>query len=332
MRVLVLANPHIPCHAPGSNGMERSTYELAEALAQRDDMEVTLAAHPETTPPRGVALVPWHIQPCPPDYAVWGDGERKWLDLAIARACFDLAPQISRFDVVHDNTSSFVPPLVTEQMAPHIRVIKTLRLMPYHPSASLSSGSRVLRCFLSEFQRVWARETGPVVRESPKLDTSAYPTNEYRERGDYAVSVGRVEPRKGHLVALQIAKSMGLELLVCGALADAGYANELQVRGARLVGQLERHVMRSAVEGARCLLWTPLVPEPNGRVIWEALSCGIPVVGSPTGALADLTAMGLTSKYPYVGENLVRATGAGDIPFGYSIAADHYASLYRSDR
>lgn len=329
MRVVVLANPHVPCHPSQSSGMERSTYELTSALAARGDLDVTIAAHPDTAPPRATKLLPWSVDSCPEAYSQWGDGASKWTDLAIVRAFFNLIPQLAKFDVVHDNTSSFVPPVALGWHLPRLRCIKTLRLMPYHPSSQLSRNSPAVRCFLTAFQRDAAREDGPVVREVPQIPRAREkPKPQVGNSTRVALSVGRVEPRKGHHVALEIARELALELVVCGSIVDVEYAAQLRAAGARIANLLTPGILRASMRSAAALLWTPVVPEPNGRVVWEALTCGLPVIGIETGALADLRSLGLAHSVSCAGYDLVRAEDLAHLPVGYDSVAARYVSIY----
>jgi glycosyltransferase involved in cell wall biosynthesis len=308
--------------------MERSTLELVRALAHHGELEITLGAHPDSQTPPGVRLLPWSVEPCPPSYAHWGDGPRKWIDLAIARAFCDIQPLLGSFDIVHDNTSSFAPPIILAASRPNVLCVKTLRLMPYHPSAALSKTATSVRCFLTEYQRKAAGEMGPVVRELPALRGSHAAPCSKRDK-TVAISVGRVEPRKGHHVAMEIARVHGQSLTVYGSLADQAYAEELRRLGVHLAGSVSIEELQSVMARVGRLLWTPTVPEPNGRVVWEALSCGLPVTGNDTGALSDLRAMGRARTVRLAGRDLIEAESVGDLPMGYSPVAERYLSIYR---
>jgi hypothetical protein len=122
---------------------------------------------------------------------------------------------------------------------------------------------------------------------------------------------------------------MGLPLLVIGALIDEKYADSLAtIDGVKLFGQASQLQTRRLLADASHLIWTPEVPEPSGRVVWEALAVGTPVIGSRFGALWDLDQMGACED---VESHFVSCRAIPrELPSGYNAVATEYVELYRA--
>lgn len=113
-------------------------------------------------------------------------------------------------------------------------------------------------------------------------------------KGDYLLYVGRLIERKGPHVAAQIAKRVGLPLLVAGpGVASASPGEIVTTDGCRIVGpveyvgELDRDARRDLMAGARALLAPTLYIEPFGGVTIEAMLSGTPVVTTDWGAFTE---------------------------------------------
>ncbi len=123
------------------------------------------------------------------------------------------------------------------------------------------------------------------------------------------VSVGRLVPRKGFEDLITAVRMVpGAELVIAGGppaekLRSDQEARRLRARAealgvgdrVRLVGRVARHdvpdLLRSA-DVVACVPWY----EPFGIVPLEAMACGVPVVASAVGGIADSVVDGVTGK------------------------------------
>lgn len=98
--------------------------------------------------------------------------------------------------------------------------------------------------------------------------------------GEYALAVGTLEPRKNLARAVLAAERAGVELRVVGAegWGDVDVAS---------VGYVDDDELARLYRGASCLVY-PSLYEGFGLPVLEAMACGIPVVTSNSGALAEL--------------------------------------------
>jgi glycosyltransferase involved in cell wall biosynthesis len=134
------------------------------------------------------------------------------------------------------------------------------------------------------------------------VDVSSYP---FSARGNGALLfIGRMEWVKGPDLAIQIARSLGLELVMAGPIVEHEFFDRavkpfLGDR-VRYVGVVD-HQRKSELFGrAACVLLPFRGEEPFGLVTVEAMACGAPVVALANGALPEIVENGLTG---YIGDD-----------------------------
>jgi glycosyltransferase involved in cell wall biosynthesis len=134
-------------------------------------------------------------------------------------------------------------------------------------------------------------------------------------------AIGALESRKGHrelidaMAALKTARP-----LICVIAGDGGLRGELAAQIDRL-GVAHKVRLLGRLEDPRELLWAldifamPSLKEGLGVAALEAMACGLPVVASRTGGLADLIEDGRTGM-------LVAPGAAGALADGIAALAD----------
>ncbi len=133
------------------------------------------------------------------------------------------------------------------------------------------------------------------------IDTDDFPIATDTEANDWSwrlLCVGRVEPRKGFMAAVEALAALPTEatLRVIGP-DDGTHAAELMTLADRLgiadrvhIGALPRHELRRAYAAADAFLFTSAWQEPFGLTPVEAMACGTPVVAAATGGSAEYLA------------------------------------------
>jgi glycosyltransferase involved in cell wall biosynthesis len=120
----------------------------------------------------------------------------------------------------------------------------------------------------------------------------------FREKpDDYLLFLGRFTEGKGVLQAIEIAKRVGMRLIL--AAAEDDYYREMvapHVDGRHIVyfGEANFEAKVQLYGGARALLYPIQSREPFGLVLAEAMACGTPVAALDKGAVREVVDDGVT--------------------------------------
>jgi glycosyltransferase involved in cell wall biosynthesis len=127
------------------------------------------------------------------------------------------------------------------------------------------------------------------------IDTDNFSFQETPE--DYLLFLGRFTDGKGPLQAIEVAKRLGMRLILAAA-EDAYYRETIapHVDG-RLItyyGEADFTAKVKLYGGARALLYPIQTREPFGLVLAEAMACGTPVAALDRGAVREVVDDGVT--------------------------------------
>ncbi len=125
--------------------------------------------------------------------------------------------------------------------------------------------------------------------------------------GEYALFVGRLSPEKGIetvLRAWQLLTDIPLKIVGDGPLMAQvrAYVQDRQRADIDVLGQQPPETVIQLLRGARFLLFPSETYETFGRSVIEAFACGVPVIVSRLGAMAELVADGGTGLYVQPGD------------------------------
>jgi glycosyltransferase involved in cell wall biosynthesis len=114
---------------------------------------------------------------------------------------------------------------------------------------------------------------------------------------DYLLFLGRFTEGKGVLQAIEVAKRVGMRLVLAAA-PEPYYHEQVAplVDGAQIVyyGEADPNAVVTLYGGARALLYPIQAREPFGLVLAEAMSCGTPVAALDRGAVREVVDDGIT--------------------------------------
>jgi len=278
-----------------SGSVQTMTSLLTEGLVARGH-EVTLFATGDSlTKARLHATYPhgyWH------DATMWPWELYEMMNIAAA------VERGREFDLIHYEAAYYpmalsfsrlspVPLIQTLHHAPTSEELALWRRYPDAPFIAISSEQAGLLTGLN---------VPSVVLHS--VDTDRL---DFRPRpDDYLLFLGRFTPGKGALQAIEVARRVGMRLLLAAAENDY-YRAEIAplVDGTQIkyVGEVDFAGKVALYGGARALLYPLQAAEPFGLVIAESIACGTPVAALDCGAVREVVDEGITgSVYPDLAE------------------------------
>jgi glycosyltransferase involved in cell wall biosynthesis len=289
MRIVMVAPPWFEVPPRAYGGIESVCYELVQGLLARGHDVTLIAAGRNHSDGRFVATyrVP------PPGL---GKPEATILELVhsarAARAIEAIEP-----DLVHDH--SLAGPLVA--------------LGRRHPTLVTVHGP--VGGNEAEFYRSLAPEVSLVAlsraqrRQAPDLHWAGVVHNGIRvseypfrsRKSEYLLFLGRMSPDKGPDIAIDLARDVGLPLIIaakCAEPKERTYFDE-RIRprlgaGVEWFGEADAREKKQLLAGARCLLSPLQWEEPFGLVFIEALACGTPVAALRRGSVPEILVDGVT--------------------------------------
>lgn len=309
MKLLIVTNIHAPLNENCSNGMERSSYEFilhlnSYLMSNKTELEVHVFTHQDSIIPSPFIKVPNLIHNIDENYLLNGDGISKWNSYSIEKEVLRALTCFRLFDVIHDMSSIFSLPFIASYY--HVPYVRTMRLMPYHPVYSLSKDHTSYFILLSDYQKSFFSNNSvnyKIIRDPIVVayKDKIVPTEKY------CICVSRIEERKGLEMSIQLAELLKIKIILIGEVMDQQYFERLSSKYENVTfkGKLNRDSSLELIFGAEYLIWTPLFPEPSGRVVVEALKLGTKVLAFNIGNASDIIDFNDIKPHLMLGENPV---------------------------
>jgi glycosyltransferase involved in cell wall biosynthesis len=290
MKVLVIADPHIPVPPRTYGGTERIAALTCEALVELGHTVVLLAGPGSRDYGGGMTV---HRAPT---RALPSRGWRKLLfQMITARlsADVDLVICHGRYDYLGAVLMRGVPLLLWMHNPVAQRDIDYL----------LSRGARNVRFVgISHAQVRGLVPTRLIEVVYNCVDTERHPFCAQPDSPPYVAFLGRLTPNKGVHLAIQAARRAGIRLVIAGNIPDEPGARdyfETLVRpqlnaGCTLIGAYDDRMKVKVLQGASALLFPIQWEEPFGLVMIEALACGTPIIALRRGSTPEVVQDGKT--------------------------------------
>jgi glycosyltransferase involved in cell wall biosynthesis len=271
---------------PKSGSVETMTSLLTEGLVDRGHDVTLFATADSRTSAKLAAIYPhgyWH------DENMWPWELYEMLNLAAA------VERAGDFDIIHYEAAYYPMSLAFARLSP-TPIVQTLhhspsaaevRLWSRYPEAPFVAISNEQARLLAGLNIVDTVLHG--------IDTANFTFQEKPE--DYLLFLGRFTEGKGVLQAIEIAKRVGMRLILAAA-EDDYYRDKVapHVDGRHIVyfGEASFDAKVKLYGGARALLYPIQSREPFGLVLAEAMACGTPVAALDKGAVREVVDDGVT--------------------------------------
>ncbi len=318
---------------PKSGSVEMMTSLLTEGLVAQGHDVTLFATGDSTTTAKLHATYPhgyWH------DLNMWPWELYEMLNLAAA------VERSADFDIIHYEAAYYPMSLAFVRLS-HIPIVQTLhhsptveevKLWSRYPEAPFVAISNEQARLLDGLNVI-----GTVLHG---IDTDSFTLRDQPD--DYLLFLGRFTEGKGVLQAIEVAKRVGMRLILAAA-EDDYYRQHVapHVDGRHIVyaGEADHAAKDKLYGGARALLYPIQAREPFGLVLAEAMACGTPVAALDRGAVREIVDDGMTgivfgdleqmvndlSRVFDLDRRRVRARAVAR--FGIARMVDEYIRVYR---
>jgi glycosyltransferase involved in cell wall biosynthesis len=149
------------------------------------------------------------------------------------------------------------------------------------------------------------------------VDVASFPFQ--TEKGEDLLFLSRIAPEKGPEIAIDVAKRLGMRLILAGKVDayDRKFYEEVvrdRIDGEQIVflGEADARQKRDLYRNARCVLMPLAWEEPFGLVMPEAMACGTPVIAFRRGSAPELIRDGITGFIVDTAEEMADAVARVD--------------------
>jgi len=318
---------------PKSGSVEMMTSLLTEGLVARGHDVTLFATGDSKTSAKLHATYPhgyWH------DLNMWPWELYEMLNLAAA------VERGADFDIIHYEAAYYPMSLAFVRLSP-IPIVQTLHHSPGVEEVKLwSRYPEAPFVAISNEQARLLDGLNVIATVLHGIDTGTFTLRDRPD--DYLLFLGRFTEGKGVLQAIEIAKRVGMRLILAAA-EDEYYREHVapHVDGRRIVyfGEADHAAKDKLYGGARALLYPIQAREPFGLVLAEAMACGTPVAALDRGAVREVVDDGVTGIVFADLEEMVnslarvfdlnrrRVRERAVARFGIDRMVDEYVAVYR---
>lgn len=336
----MIVSPWYPVPPIGYGGIELMAYNLARELQLRGHQVTVIGQQGSKGPFETVALAPesWSDQ-------LGGRDQVPRESLFLYRA-YHLVRRRA-FDVIHDH-SGLTGIVLAATSGLNTPVVATL-----HGALTEAEGEflaavdrevHLVAISRAQQEQVASVKWRRVVHNA--VDPSEYHPVCPEKKEDYLVQLARINPSKAQHLAIELARRVGMHLVLAGKIdpdSEAYFENEIKPHLGDRVTWHENVVgeaKASLLARARAMVFPIQWEEPFGLAMVESMVSGTPVLAMARGAASEIVEPGITGFLANDLDGLVEAYGRlGEIDqqrcvkraterFGPGQMADGYQSVY----
>lgn len=290
LRIAQVAPPIERVPPLGYGGTEQIVYELTAELVRRGHDVTVIASGDSDVPCRLIPTVETALRPAGIERDAGG-----WF----ATTTQIVVEHATEFDVIHSHLEKWSVPLARASAVPVVSTFHGRLDQPWAHQQFVDAPDGMVA--ISRHQA----STHPdvpwtIIHNGLKLDSAPFGN----EPGDAFCFVGRVDPEKGIVDAIEIAQRVGRNLRIAakvGNLArhrayfDDVFQPALRRAGRTVeyLGELNREERDQLFAESQATLMPGAWPEPFGLVSIESLACGTPVLARRVGALPEIIREGV---------------------------------------
>ena len=284
MRIALVSTVSSPVRSDAHGSVEAWTWLLTRELNRLGHVVTVFGCAGSEVDGEVVATLPgpYATHGAPDDWQLC-----EWMNLCRA------VEQSRNFDVVHSQAYLWGAPLAPMARSP---LLHTLHIVPDDNHAALwRAWPKTHVTALSRHQWSEFPELQPVAIIPHGVDVSQFTLQQ--NPSDYLLYLGRFVSGKGPLHAIEVARALGMRLVMAGP--ENAYFREkvkplVDGRVVEFVGFVRGADRNRLMGGARALLYPIQHPEAFGLVLVEAMLCGTPVAAMRLGAVPEIVEEGVT--------------------------------------
>lgn len=312
MRIAILGSVALPVPPPMQGGTEWIAYHQAKGLSQRGH-EVTLFAAKGSMPGnyklieagRGDTVSTTFARVPLANGVIKGQIEESSRQLRkettyLAEVCYKLIEYKDDYDIILNNMrgEAVFAPLARQLGKKYVTV---LHLPLFKELAAFLKNHQVATISISNNQRKSFPDLNYLATVYNGVDTNRFAPIPYalgKSSDYYLLMMGTIGRHKNQEAAIQVAKTLGMRLVLAGKVRDEDYFLELskEIDGKQIVwrGEMQFEEKLTLYQKAYAFIFPVLWDEPFGLVMIEAMACGTPVVAFGNGAVPEVVVNGKT--------------------------------------
>jgi glycosyltransferase involved in cell wall biosynthesis len=294
LRIAQVAPPveRVPPKAYG--GTERIVFELVTQLVERGHDVTLFASGDSEVPARLIPTVDRALRPA------GFDGDASGWFMTTVQAMLEHA---SEFDVIHSHLEWWSVPLARSSPVPVVSTFHGRLDLPFADRLFANPPDGLVAISRSQAS-VHPQVPWTVIHNGLTLDAARF----QEERSDAFCFVGRVDPEKGVVEAMDIAALTGRPLRLAAKVgnlpAQRAYYEDVfkpalkrAGRSVEFLGELSPEDRDRLFADSYGTLMPGAWPEPFGLVSIESMACGTPILARRVGALPEIIREGVDGYF-----------------------------------